>query len=176
LDTNGDIRLVRMNADHLASTFQWLVSSPKLREQVDCLKPPTAEENEKYWRSLWDDPTREDYAIIQGNALHVGNCGLKDIDRKRKKVQLWIYLGGSYRCGIGNTALRQLMKRAFEELQMNRLYLRVLANNRAALKFYLSLGFAQEGIWREDTIRDTKFVDSVWFSMLEREYFKQKTC
>ena len=167
-----DIRLVRMNVEHLESTYIWLHSSPKLRQQIDCLQPPTVEGNIQYWKRRWEDPAREDYAIIQAGTLHVGNCGLSDIDRKRKKAQLWIYLGASYGHGIGTLATRQLLRRAFEELDMNRIYLRVLANNCDAINFYRSLGFKQEGVCREDTVQEGGFVDSVWFSMLRQEYFK----
>ncbi len=110
---------------------------------------------------------------MQAGTKHVGNCGLSDIDRRRRKAQLWIYLGESTGRGIGTLAIRHLLRRGFEELEVNRVYLRVLTNNRGAINFYLALGFTQEGVWREDTVQNTRFVDSVWFSMLEREYYKR---
>ena len=62
------------------------------------------------------------------------------------------------------------MRRAFLDLELNRLYLRVLETNTRAVEFYCARGFVREGVWREDTLRDGGFVDSVWFSMLAREY------
>ena len=93
LRRRGVVSLVRLGEEHLESTRRWLTASPTLREQIDCLAAPSAGENEAYWRSRWADKSREDYAIVDENSIHVGNCGLSDIDPKRGKAQLWIYVG-----------------------------------------------------------------------------------
>jgi RimJ/RimL family protein N-acetyltransferase len=175
LPDDSEIRLVRMGHEHLQATCRWLQASPQLRQQIDCLHAPTPEENLRYWQARWKEPRREDYAVIEGGVSHVGNCGLSEIDARRSKAQLWIYLGGSYGRGIGTAALNRLMRRAFLDLELNRLYLRVLETNTRAVEFYCARGFVREGVGREDTLRDGSYVDSVWFSMLAREYRSLET-
>jgi RimJ/RimL family protein N-acetyltransferase len=169
-------RLVRLGEEHLDATLGWL-SDPALRRQIDSLGQPTAATNAAYWRAQWADPRREDYAILHAAGRHVGNCGLTGIDRSRRKAELWIYLGDSAARGAGSgaSAVRLLLRRAFDELELNRVYLRVLANNPAAERFYRRLGFVAEGRWRADTWQDGRPVDALWFSMLADEYRAQAT-
>src|ERR1017187_6025607 len=90
--TDGPVRLVQLADKHLAMTYQWLSESDELRRQVDCMRSPTLEGNRTYWQAKWSDETREDYAIVNAEDEHVGNCGLSDIYLQRRKAQLWIYL------------------------------------------------------------------------------------
>lgn len=169
--TDVGIRLVRMADKHLSATHRWLSESGELRRQVDCLSAPTPEGNLEYWHAKWSDKTREDFAIVNADGDHVGNCGLCDIDSQRRKAQLWIYLGGHYGAGYGTVAVRKLLAHAFFELKLNRIYLRIVATNRRAEKFYAELGFVREGALRQDTLFEGKYVDSVLMSLLASEYF-----
>ncbi|MCK9283046.1 MAG: GNAT family N-acetyltransferase [Rhodocyclaceae bacterium] len=163
-------RLVAMGDEHLSATLRWLVQSGELRKQVDCLHPPTEAGNAAYWRSRWEMDNRRDFAIILGDGRHVGNCGLCDIDGARGKAQLWIYLGDSHGRGYGVAAVDRLLSFAFLELGLNRIYLRVVASNPRARDFYLRRGFVEEGVFRQDTRQEEKFVDSIAMSMLASEY------
>ncbi|HUI22525.1 MAG TPA: GNAT family protein [Methylocella sp.] len=164
------VKLVRFGEEHLETTRRWLTNSAGLREQIDCLSAPTRSENEAYWRAKWRDRAREDYAILDEAANYAGNCGLSEIDRQRKKAQLWIYLGDLQGQGIGRKAVRALLSRAFSELALERVYIRVLAINPRAYAFYKTLGFVEEGRLRHDTVQNSEYVDSFLLSMLSSEF------
>jgi RimJ/RimL family protein N-acetyltransferase len=166
------VKIVRFGEEHLETTRRWLTNSAGLREQIDCLSAPTRSENEAYWRAKWQDTAREDYAILDEAANYAGNCGLSEIDRKRKKAQLWIYLGDLRGQGIGRQAVRALLSRAFGELVLERVYIRVLAINPRAYAFYKTLGFVEEGRLRHDTVQNSEYVDSFLLSMLSSEFQK----
>lgn len=159
-----------MSEEHLAATCRWLRDSRQLREQVDCLTPPTEEGNATYWRDKWRDPSREDYAILGTDGLHVGNCGLAGIDLQRRKAELWMYLGQRHGEGLGASALKQLLVRGFRHLGLSRVWLRVVATNVAAERFYARHGFVVEGRLRRDTIRDGVAVDAIAMSILANEF------
>lgn len=165
--------LQRMTPAHLLQTQRWL-QDEKLRSQIDCLAPPTEEENKQYWDKCWRDPSREDYAILDDSGRHIGNCGLCSIDNKRKKCEIWIYIGNDQRKGFGSGAVTELIDKAFDQLGLERIYLRVLASNIPAAQFYEKLGFVQEGRWREDTIQGQGRIDSLWYSMLRNERLHKK--
>lgn len=154
---------------HLLQTQRWL-QDEKLRSQIDCLAPPTEEDNKQYWEKCWCDPTREDYAVLNDSGQHIGNCGLCSIDKKRKKCELWIYLGSDQGKGFGSSAVEKLINRAFDEMGLERIYLRVLASNPLATQFYEKIGFVNEGRWRGDTVLGQDRVDSLWYSMLMNEF------
>jgi RimJ/RimL family protein N-acetyltransferase len=164
------VKLVRFGEEHLETTLHWLTNSARLREQIDCLSALSRLDNETYWRAKWKDETREDYAIIDNVVGHAGNCGLREIDWNRKKAQLWIYLGDWVGKGIGGKTVRALLARAFDELSLHRVYLRVLATNPRAYAFYKTLGFVDEGRLRHDTVQGNEYVDSLLLSMLSDEF------
>jgi RimJ/RimL family protein N-acetyltransferase len=139
------------------------------------LGAPPAETNAAHWRAHWANPAREDYAIEDQAGLHRGNCGLCNIDRRRRKAEIWAYIGDGRGSGLGMAAVERLLRRGFEELGLNRIYLRVLTDNPEAERFWRRFGFQPEGRWREDTLLDGKFVDSLWFSLLAREYQECQT-
>ena len=161
--------LQRMAPAHLLQTQRWL-QDERLRSQIDCLAPPTEEENKQYWEKCWRDPTREDYVVLDGNDKHIGNCGLCSIDKKRGKCEIWIYLGSEQGKGIGSSAVTKLMSKTFDGMGLERVYLRVLASNTSAVRFYEKLGFVYEGRWRGDTIHGQDRIDSLWYSMLGNEW------
>jgi diamine N-acetyltransferase len=151
-------------------TWRWLTMSAQLREQIDCIAAPSRSENEAYWRAKLQDKSREDYAITDDSLDHIGNCGISEIDARRKKAQMWIYLGEHQGRGLGKQAVHALLSRAFEELRLERIYLRVLVTNRHAYRFYKALGFVEEGCMRHDTVHEEEYVDSVLLSMLSAEF------
>lgn len=172
MDLHDAVTLLPMSEAHLPATWRWLADTPTLRAQVDCIAPPTPEGNQACWRARWADAGREDYAIQLIHVGHVGNCGLSGIDPARGKAELWIYLGEERGKGVGTAAVEKLMARAFEELQLNRLHLKVMADNSVGLRFYQRLGFVAEGRLRHDSRReDGSFVDALLFSLLAEEYF-----
>lgn len=162
-------RLVRMSKDHLDATLTWL-SDSNLRRRIDSLGVPSQKGHSRYWEAHWKDKRNEDYAILNSSGKHIGNCGLCRIDRERRKAELWIYLGCERASGFGSEAVRALLLRGFEQLNLNRISVRVLVDNVEAQSFFRSLGFVEEGKWREDTRFDGTYIDSLWFSVLAREY------
>jgi RimJ/RimL family protein N-acetyltransferase len=159
-----------MTDAHLAATCRWLQQSVEFREQVDCLAIPTEEGNRSYWQQRWRESDREDYAIIDVEGKHLGNCGLRGIDRQRRKAELWIYLGELHGAGCGTRALQHLLERAFGQLALNKVSLKVFATNPRALSFYAKHGFVQEGVMRHESIHRGHFVDAILMSILSGEF------
>jgi RimJ/RimL family protein N-acetyltransferase len=63
--------------------------------------------------------------------------------------------------GIGQEVTRLLLKYAFEELNLHRVDLRVLAYNVRAINCYKKCGFIIEG-----TERESAYVDGAWYDDL----------
>lgn len=72
--------------------------------------------------------------------------------------------------GTGRTALRRIVRMAFDELGAHRLWLDVVTDNERARRLYRSEGFVEEGVLREAACRPDGFASLVLMSMLEVEY------
>jgi len=94
---------------------------------------------EERWfeRQLNDEKSRI-FAIETEKGVHIGNIGLHEIVYKDGKATLGIMIGekGYWGQGYGSDALKALLRFAFEELNLHRLYLSVFDFNKRAIRCY----------------------------------------
>lgn len=86
----------------------------------------------------------------------------------------WLAMGigeSEYRGkGYGEDAMRVAMRYAFEELNLFRVTLNVIAYNQRARRMYRKIGFAEEGCEREFCQRDGQRYDLVYMGLLFNEW------
>ncbi len=99
----------------------------------------------------------------------IGSVYLRDIDYNFKKAEFGIFFGKEYGKGYGTKAARMMLKYAFEELGLHRVYLRVFADNTRALASYKKVGFEKEGILRDDVYLNNEYKDVVWMSIINNK-------
>jgi RimJ/RimL family protein N-acetyltransferase len=166
------INLESLSYIHIQNTFQWLKSSQTLRDLIDCIEIPNEKNHLKIWNKRLKDSTRRDFAIIYSPKKHIGNCGLINIDFRRKKADLYIYLYEEPKKKTGSTVLLKILELVFDDMKLNKLSVFVLSNNLKALFFFKSKGFEQEGIHRDHSVHNNFAVDAISLSMLRIEYQK----
>ena len=93
---------------------------------------------------------------------------LRDIDRTHNKAEYGIFIGEEEALskGYGSEAAELMIRYAFEELQLHKLYLRVLAGNERAKKSYEHAGFVQEGYFRDDVLLPGGYQDVIFMGIL----------
>jgi diamine N-acetyltransferase len=72
--------------------------------------------------------------------------------------------------GLGRRLLAEILRLVFDEFGAHRFFLDVVEDNVRARHLYRSFGFSEEGILREATRRDGKWLSLVLMSILDREY------
>lgn len=112
----------------------------------------TYAQHQAWFASLAQDTTQFVWAIEQNELGHIGNIGLKNIDRQHRLGEYWIYLGNTEAQGHGfATAATELaLEQAFDRLGLRKVYLHVNPNNHAALRVYERCGFEHEGLLRQE--------------------------
>lgn len=111
--------------------------------------------------------------IIEVDGKRIGMATLQDIDWKNRKASHGIKLtmGEEFRGkGYGTDTVKTIMKYAFEELQLNRLYGSILEYNIASRKLYEKCGWKVEGIYRESIYKNNKYNDEILVSILKKDY------
>ncbi len=74
--------------------------------------------------------------------------------------------------GIGNFATSEILHHAFNNVNLNRIELNVLADNFKAIKLYDRIGFKREGVRRKSTFKRGQFLDMIMMSILRSEFYK----
>lgn len=98
----------------------------------------------------------------------VGSVYIRDIDPKHHKGEYGIFIGeeDARGRGIGTAAARLMIRYAFEELKLHKLFLRVFADNRRAVRSYEKAGFQQEGCLRDDVCVEGEYRDMILMAVI----------
>ena len=113
-------------------------------------------------------------AIIEFNGIPVGVIGLLNIDCKNKKAEYYITMGEhQYKGkGIAYKSSIELLKYAFNELKLNKIYLYTEVENIIAQKLFDKLGFIKEGTLKEDLIINNEKKDRYIYAIFRNEWNK----
>jgi len=89
---------------------------------------------------------------------HIGNIYLREIDWIARHGEIHVFIGDADNRGAGHgrSALRQMIRHAFDDLGLLRLYLFVLEENGSAIRSYESQGFIVEGCLRNHAHKNGK--------------------
>jgi len=109
---------------------------------------------------------------LSDGAEHIGNIYLRKIDWIARCAELGIFIAlPEHRTkGYGTQAIRLMLKYAFEELGLNRVYLSVLETNLAAIKVYEKCGFKREGVLRNHVFKGGKFRNLILMGICCNEF------
>lgn len=125
----------------------------------------------------------ESHMGSRGNAVHcavtedeeddiLGLISLVSINYMEQSAELHIMIGDSknQNRGIGTFAVQEMLNHAFNNMNLQRIELTVLEDNRRARHLYEKIGFIQEGIKRNAKYKNGEFVNMVLYSILKKEY------
>jgi RimJ/RimL family protein N-acetyltransferase len=171
----SEFKLRPIRRDDFPHFMEW-VNDPEVTHTLILLRP-IAEglELEFLERALANDNTRDVFFAFDGpDGTYAGNIGLHAIDWISRKAELGIVVGRKdlWGKGIGALAIKAALAYAFNDINLEKVYLRVFDHNERGIKLYKSLGFVQEGIMRRDAFKNGVYHDTIFMSILREEWQK----
>ena len=122
-----------------------------------------------------EDTQNRHWAICNDEDEYLGTISLKQIDRKNGNAE---YAMVMRKCALGTGASQygaeEILRIAFEEMGLNRVYLNVLEDNVRANNFYEKFGFVFEGIFREHLYVNGEYRNLKWFALTKTDYLARK--
>lgn len=112
-------------------------------------------------------------AIVDDKSnIILGLVILTDIDQLNQSAEFHIMIGdeANQGKGIGTFAVKEILRHAFYNLNLQRIELTVLEANVRAKHLYENCGFKYEGRKRKSNYKNGKFVDMLMYSILREEY------
>lgn len=138
------------------------------------LFPHTLNGTEQYLNSILEGTTEQKGFIIadKNTEEYIGQIDLFRLDWKNRSAELGIVIGIKEHLGkgYGTEAIKLLQEFVFNRLNLNRLQLEVHDFNERAYKCYLKCGFKEEGRLREKIFIHGRYSDTIYMSILKREY------
>jgi UDP-4-amino-4,6-dideoxy-N-acetyl-beta-L-altrosamine N-acetyltransferase len=102
------------------------------------------------------------YWIIQNDNESIGTVSIYNIDKVNKTAEWGRFIIVENHSAKGVAVEKMIIKIAFEQLHLNKLYCQCLATNTRVIKLHELLGFETEGVLRQQIYKDGKFIDSIY--------------
>lgn len=160
------IRLDAPRPSDSAALFEWINNAETVRFNAP-YRPVALGSHEAWFAGLNCDNFRAFFAIRNGQDL-IGSLQLVDIHPVHQTAELIVRIGSHEQRGkgFGTEALKLAVAFAFADLNLQRVWLRVFANNARAIAAYRKAGFTEEGIMRRAAWINGAWVDEVVMAVL----------
>jgi diamine N-acetyltransferase len=171
------IRLRAAERADLPLFVLWL-NDPEVRLGLELFLPFSLVEEERWYERMLDSPAAEHVLVIEANDQDtwraIGTCGLHNIDWRARAAEAGISIGDKtyWNLGYGTDVMRLLLQHGFDTLNLNRVYLRVFANNLRAIRCYEKAGFVLEGRLRQAHFQNGEYFDILLMGVLRSEWVK----
>jgi ribosomal-protein-serine acetyltransferase len=121
----------------------------------------------------WKSGRAYDFAIRRPTQIrrHLGNVSIWPVARMTLtgEIGYWIRTDEAGK-GIATEATAALVHLGFNELGFHKITLRIAIGNRSSERVAEKLGFAREGVLREELLIRGRWIDHTLYSLLEHEY------
>lgn len=170
---NTNIKLRKLSANDYTTYHDWRNDIEVMQSTSPQLDLYTLEETEQFISMISAQSDAKGYMIEhKETGKVVGIISLINIDYKNRSAECIIDIGSKdmWGQGIGSDAMSLILKFAFTELNLHRVYLQVFDFNERAIKLYEKMGFTHDGRFREALYRFGEWHDIVIMSILNKEY------
>lgn len=149
------IHLEKFSENHLPKTYNWMLDE-ELRRNFLFRRNISPTDHQKWFQEYLLDAT-QDINVIYFENEHIGNVGLKNIDKVNNNAETWIYLGESIMKGkgIGKKVYAELVKSS--DFNFHKIYANIAEFNTSSTKMYQKSGFVLEGCFKEQLYFDNKY-------------------
>ena len=159
--------IIEKNRDRMIDSFPIMLSNTHDEISAEYYVRKRIEE--------WEEQSAFNFGIwLKENGEYAGHISVKDIDWVIPRGEIAYIISEEYeRKGIMTEVLTATIRFSFENLLMNRLFLRVMTNNKRSYELAERCGFVREGILRKDhKTYDGKLVDLFYYGMTRDDYKK----
>ena len=167
------VRLRPLDAGDLDRDWTW-VNDREVTRFLSMRYPISRAEEERWLR---DHPPSDFsngvfFAIETRDGVHIGNLNLFQVNPEDRKASLGIIIGAKecWNRGHGTDAVETLLRFAFGEMNLQRIWLTTLEYNERAQACYRKCGFQEEARLRQDAYRHGRYYDFVVMGVLRDEF------
>ena len=169
------VRLRAIEREDLPRFVMWL-NDPDVVQGLMLGSPLSIPQEERWFEKLLEHPVEEHPLVIELKMneawIPVGNIAFDSIAWVDRAAEVGIVIGEKkfWNQGYGCEAMRLMLRHGFNDLNLNRIYLRVYATNPRAVKSYEKAGFTHEGRLRQAHFQGGQYVDVLLMSILRSEW------
>ena len=159
--------------DYTERLFCWANDQEVTHYMITGLQPSIKEKMEQLYLDTIKKQSEVVFAIVRKtDHLTIGLVGLYRLDDQARHAEFRIIIGEKemWGQGIGSQCAKVIIRYAFANLNLNKVWLGVNEENIQAVKSYEKTGFVTEGKLREEIYRNNKYYGAIRMSILKREW------
>ncbi|NVM35618.1 MAG: GNAT family N-acetyltransferase [Candidatus Lokiarchaeota archaeon] len=170
----GDmIDLLPLNSEHASLYVKW-ENSPEVRVYARNSIPITMEEMKKDLETQKEGLKKEIVFEVfhKEDKKPIGYCVINDINYLDCNAYFGLVIGEKEYWGqnIATETARLLVKYAFNELNLNKLYAKICTLNTGSWRAAEKNRFIREGLFKKDAYIGGKFLDTYVYSLLREDW------
>jgi RimJ/RimL family protein N-acetyltransferase len=152
------------------------VNDPEVTAGLTLFLPMSSVDEEKWFEKAMQRPQEERPLVIDmkdGTDWRlIGNSSFFDFDWVARSAEVGIMIGDKtvWNQGYGSEVMTLLLHHGFRTLNLNRIFLRVYAENKRAIHAYEKVGFVHEGRMRQAVYKNGSYSDILYMSVLREEW------
>jgi RimJ/RimL family protein N-acetyltransferase len=160
--TGERVRLRPMTPDDAPQLARWAADPEFARSQWGRMRTQGVDAAREFIG--WFDKPGSRLFAIEHEGRAIGFANFRDLNAGDRKCEIGLGIGERdlWSQGLGRDALRTLLRHLFDDLDLQRVALHVIATNDRAIASYKSCGFEVEGIERRSRRAD----DGGWHDMV----------
>ena len=172
LETNRLI-LEKLSLEHLSDAYVSWMNDPEVYRFLETGGDYSKEELKSYLQEVENKPDLLFWAIIRkDNGQHIGNIKMDPVNNRHGIAEYGILMGDrqSWGKGYAKEASNAVIDYCFSELDLRKVNLGVVAENKAAVGLYEQMGFVKEGHLKNHGIYDGKLCDCYRMAIFNPKY------
>jgi len=167
------IRIRALEKADIDNVMSW-VNNREVTKYLMAFSVPISRASEEQWleRATIHRDSDKAFAIETLDGEYLGNCGLHLIDSIHRNAELGIAIGKETHLGkgYGGDAINLLLRMAFHNLNLEKVYLRVFSQNTRGIRCYEKCGFKQVGRMVRHRFIEGKWNDELIMEILREEW------
>lgn len=151
-------------------------NDPDIQNMVGGHKYFVSEEREKKWiENVINSDDRLVLAVcLVENDKHIGNIMLQEIDWINRSAHVPVLIGDKteWNKGYATEARMQMLKFAFEERGIERVWAVVVEDNIGSIRMLEKCGYVKEGVLRRSLYKNGRYYNQVMMGVLRDEFYE----
>ena len=170
---NARVYLRALEPDDYKLSVKWR-NDDEIISMVGGPKHYVSQERERQWvlNSINNNDKLVLAICLVENDKYIGNIMMQEVDYINRSCHIPILIGdkNEWNKGYATEARMILLKFAFDERGMERVFATVVDNNQASIRMHQKCGYKVEGIMRNAVFKGGKFHDLTMLAVLKDDF------
>jgi RimJ/RimL family protein N-acetyltransferase len=167
------VRLRPLEPEDLEHAYTWM-NDPEVTYFLGMRYPISRVEEDRWLReaSANNFASGVRLAIETKEGVLIGSIDLRNTSPEDRRAGLGIVIGEPeyWSKGYGADAIMTVLRFAFHQMNLNRVFLEAFESNERALACYRKSGFREEGRLRQDRFKHGRYWDTIVMGVLREEF------